>query len=262
MKSKLNSIVDEISVEQLDGGGGSPKKKNKKRKKEALEASEEVIFEEVETKKIKKKRKLQDAEPVTSEIVHDIEESQPSKKKKKSKTDIEEADVSSFPEIAEEVSSKKKKKKSKRVEEILEAPEEIAENDEAPKKKKKSKKTRSDPEPIEAEQSTSAKPGEPERPTGANAVYNSNVIQIPSYVAQKMASMSVEQFKDANIANVVGYGLTEDIEIRILQTKVGENSTNTDKYSLYNTDRLTTKRINPRKILSKLKRTKKSIQVI
>ena len=133
------------------------------------------------------------------------------------------------------------------------------------KKKSKNDETQTTPEtvtsiPAPAESKSS---GEPQRPTGANAVYSNNVIQIPSHVAQKLSSMTVENFRNANIANVVGYGLTEDIEIKIVQTKIGDNFLNTDKYSLYNTDRMMTKqRVNPRKILSKIKRTKKSIQVI
>ena len=91
----------------------------------------------------------------------------------------------------------------------------------------------------------------------------SNVIQIPSLVAQKMSYMMIERFKSANIANIVGYGMSENVEIKIAQTKVGDNYTNTDKYSLYNMDRLTSKQhVNPRKIISNLKRTKKSLNIV
>lgn len=104
--------------------------------------------------------------------------------------------------------------------------------------------------------------GEPNQLKGANAVYSTNVIQIPSHVAQKMTTMSVHNFKNANIANVVGYGLSEEIEVKTVQTKIG-NVNNTDKYSLYNMDKMTTRlRVNPRKMFSKLKKTKNSIQVI
>lgn len=105
--------------------------------------------------------------------------------------------------------------------------------------------------------------GESNKLSGANAVYSSNVIQIPSHVAQKISCMAIDNFTNANVANIVGYGLSDDIEIKTVHTKVGENINNTDKYSLYNMDRLTTRqRFNPRKIMSKIKRTKKSIQVL
>lgn len=89
------------------------------------------------------------------------------------------------------------------------------------------------------------------------------IVQISSFVAQKLSYMTVDSFKNSNISNIVGYGLSEDIEIKIVQTKAAESLNTTDKYSLYNMDRLTTKhKSNPRKIISKLKKMKKSIQVI
>lgn len=110
------------------------------------------------------------------------------------------------------------------------------------------------------------KPSPPVSSTNESKLENlsySNVIQIPSLVAQKMSYMMIERFKSANIANIVGYGIPENVEIKIAQTKVGDNYTNTDKYSLYNMDRLTSKQhVNPRKIISKLKRTKKSLNIV
>lgn len=177
-----------------------------------------------------------------------------------------------------------KRKKRRAVDKVEAVEPELIEEDleEAPKKKKKKKSKKSSDEeaPVEqteevAETSVSTPPADPpavkkssnrsdpERPTGANAVYSTNVIQIPSHVAQKLSCMTVDKFNNANVANIVGYGLSEDIELKIVQTKMGDNFLNTDKYSLYNIDRLTTsQRVNPRKILSKIKKTKKSIQVI
>ena len=56
--------------------------------------------------------------------------------------------------------------------------------------------------------------------------------------------------------------MSEDIEIKVIQTKAGDTSLSTDKYSIYNMDRVVKTRVNPRKILKKIKKTKKSIQVI
>lgn len=97
---------------------------------------------------------------------------------------------------------------------------------------------------------------------GANAVYNPNVIQVTSHVAKKMAKMSVHNFTSANIGNVVGYGMAENVKIRVIQSKIGDNSLITDKYSIYSMDKVIKAKVNPRKILTKIKRTKKSIQVI
>lgn len=225
----------------------------------------------------KKKRKTSRDKEEVMELIDEVVEEPPKKKKKKSKKEridaaVEELEVEIIDD--EPVQKPKKKKKSKKQEEVQkEATPELVEIIKVPesieelsrKSKKKSTKTKQEETPIKtsAPATTSTKAGEPDIPRGANAVYSTNVIQIPSHVAQKMASMSIHNFKNANIANVVGYGLSEEIEIKTVQTKVGENFNNTDKYSLYNMDRMTTRaKVNPRKIISKLKRTKKSIQVI
>lgn len=210
----------------------------------------------------------------TSELQQN--ETQPEKKKKKKrKVEVEPKIVE--PEQQEEPPKKKKSKRSLEVQDpdVMEVIE-IESDKETPQKSKKKSKKQKDPQPEpsppvaqlkktkKAETSATTPPaqtGEPQR--GNNAVYSTNVVQIPSHVAQKLASMAVDHFKRSNIADIVGYGLSEDIEIKIVQTKMGDNFLNTDKYSLYNTDKLVTRqRVNPRKILSKIKRTKKSIQVI
>lgn len=95
------------------------------------------------------------------------------------------------------------------------------------------------------------------------ALTDTYVLQVPSNVAQKLSFMVIESFKGANISNIVGYGFSEKMEIKILQTKLAESiDCATNKYSLYNMDHLAKQKFNPRKIISKLKRTKKSIQVI
>lgn len=205
----------------------SSEEKPKKRK--ALDESQEEESVEIElTKSAKKKRRALDKiETVEPELIQEDLEEAPKKKKKK------------------------KSKKSSDEEAPVEQPEQVAEPSVSslPAAKPASKKP--------------SKRSDPERPTGANAVYSTNVIQIPSHVAQKLSCMTVDKFNNANVANIVGYGLSEDVELKIVQTKMGDNFLNTDKYSLYNIDRLTTsQRVNPRKILSKIKKTKKSIQVI
>jgi len=168
------------------------------------------------------------------------------------------------PEPLNEVPKKKKKSKKQleETESVVEPPQPVAEVKEKSKKKNK-KGSESNDLPPQSLQKAPAVTGEPATSRGANAVYSTNVISIPSHVAQKMSSMSIDGFKSANVANIVGYGLTEDIEIKIVQTKIGDSSNNNDKYSLYNMDRLTTRqRVNPRKIMSTIKKTKKSIQVI
>jgi hypothetical protein len=233
----------------------------------------------------KKKKKKQKFAEVDLTIEPDTEtRAEKKKKKKKRKLEEEACDepeseiveiIASEEEIAAEPPIKKKKKSKKAKVEELEVELAVAEEPLPSEKSKKKKKSKtSEPEPVEdsvvpveeiIEKSTKKSKkdaaGEPDRPRGANAVYSTNVITIPSHVAQKMASVNVRNFKYSNVANIIGYGLTEDIEMKVVQTKIGDNS-NTDKYAIYNMDKMTRQRVDPRKIKSTIKRTKKSIQVI
>lgn len=213
-----------------------------KQKRNKTEAPDETT----ETPK-KKKRK---AEPVAEEvdavevIEEPIEDVKPKKKKKKLVEEIEVEESS----VTEEISDKKRKKRMQN--EAVISEESIVEPQESK---------------IEGTEVTADEPQsnkDPERPRGANAVYSTDTVQIPTHVARKMASMTVHKFTKANLGNVVGYGMTEDIEIKVFQTKLGDASISTDKYSIYNMDKVLKTRVNPRKILSKIKKTKKSIQVI
>lgn len=240
--AQAHDEVDSIEAE------ATPSKKKKKRKLTSPE--EEMVVPEEETaateEPIKKKKKKSKKEPEVIEIQDetvDAEVEVPKKSKKSKKRTEPEAPV----EVSPPGNDKKSKKQKNKVEEtpvvISTEPESSTVNAKTSKKSKKA--------------------GEPQRPMGANAVYSTNVVQIPSHVAQKLSCVEVNKYKNSNIGAIVGYGLTEDIEIKVVQTKVGDHSINTDKYSLYNTDKIMTRqRVNPRKILSKLKRTKKSIQVI
>lgn len=208
--------------DEASDSGSVDKAEKKKKKKQKLETNEELDTELVKQSSKKKTKNRVAHEPADSDITI---EDQPVKTKKKSREQLEAQPAI----VAEEKTNKKSKRKS-------EVPPSVVQ-----------------PEPAQTEE---------ERPRGLNVVYSTNVIQIPSHVAQKMTSMSIHNFKNANIANVVGYGLPEEIEIKTVQTKVGDNFS-TDKYSLYNVDKLTTRQhVNPRKMFKHLKKTKKSIQVI
>lgn len=201
------------------------------------------------------KRKALDETPEEEHV--EIELTKPSKKKRRTVDKVEAVEPEMIQEDLEEAPKKKKKKKKSKKSSDEEAPVEQTETEAVAETSVSTPPA--DPPAVKK----SSKRADPERPTGANAVYSTNVIQIPSHVAQKLSCMTVDKFNNANVANIVGYGLSEDIELKIVQTKMGDNFLNTDKYSLYNIDRLTTsQRVNPRKILSKIKKTKKSIQVI
>lgn len=241
------------------------KKKGKKVSEEVLEASQEEAVDSAPPKKKRKRAVDESQEDLIEDVLEKAEETP--KVRKKSKKIHEEGSVAIAVEnSAAQASNKEQLKKSKQEpNEIVEILDEKSVEGKKSKKSKKDKEVES-PTPEPSQQSSKAPPkrsGEPDRPAGANAVYSTNVIQIPSHVAQKMSNVIVDKFKNSNLANIVGYGLSEDIEMKIVQTKMGDNSFNTDKYALYNMDRMTTRqKVNPRKIMSKIKRTKKSIQVI
>lgn len=203
--------------------------------------NDEVEAEEVYSKpKESKKRK--------SKVVEDEVDIPVKSKSKNKKTEMIDEEI-----VKQEVKSKSKKKKQ----EI----ESVEVEDEEPAKLKSKKK----PDKIKNEDSVAKVTSEEKVDStqkGVNSIYGTNVIQIPSYMANKLANMSVDEFSNSNLSNIIGYGMTEDTTIKILQTKVSENTGSVDKYTLYNNDKLTTKRVNPRKILSSIKKIKKSIQVI
>lgn len=203
----------------------------------------EVDTEEVHSKP--KKSKKRKSEVVEDPVEDEVEIPVKSKSKKKKPEIIDE-------EIVEQkVKSKKKKQEISSVE---------VKDEEPVKLKSKKKLDKIENEDSVAKVSSEEKVDSTQR--GVNSIYGTNVIQIPSYTADKLANMSVDEFANSNLSNIIGYGMTEDTTIKILQTKVSENTGNVDKYALYNNDKLTTKRVNPRKILSSIKKIKKSIQVI
>lgn len=274
-KQKMAAKTQTKTSQQWDEVVKTSKQRRRDSSDEALDVpltrEDEIELEHEPPKPSKKKRKLSNdgVQVVAADMVIESEIEPPAKKKKSKKDRKAVAHEPNVEEIIDPENLKKKKsKKRSEVKEDLASSDIIVEEvkDKSKKKLKKESQEKASVEvgsPSKSKKSAAAAAGKPEHLSGANAVYSTNVIQIPSYVAQKMSCMTIDSFRNANAANIVGYGLSEDIELKTVQTKVGENGNSTDKYSLYNMDRLTTRqRVNPRKIISKLKRTKKSIQVI
>jgi len=228
--------------------------------------------EEIAEKPKKKKKKnkcngndqeMDEIAPITENHANKNSEESNTKKRKKNKADLIE------PVEEEQEVPAKKKKKSKNIEEQLPTEEIIDEK--INKKKKKKNQAEDSVEPAkavsnvipESSQNNKKNSNDVDRPRGANAVYSTDVILIPSHVAQKMGNVLINKFNHSNIGDIVGYGMTDDVEIKVVETKMGnKDAINNDKYALYNMDRITRERVNPRKILTKIKKTKKSIQVI
>lgn len=210
------------------------KKKKCKKSKKTEEVDEVEIEAEVEVVKVKKSKKKHQEDPVSVEAPEEFVDEPPKKKKKKKSKDVDVEEVAVETIVEAELPSKKKSKKRK-------ANEMSAETTEP-------SKPLAEPTPVVSF-------------SGKNCVYSTNVIQINTTVAQKLASLTVDQFTNSNISNIVGYGLTEEIELKTVQTKMVDDRGKLDKYSLYNM--VTSKdKINKKKLFSKLKRPKNSFQVL
>lgn len=234
--SKEQEEINE-SLEEESFTIEEPVKKKKCKKSKRTEESEEVVVEaEEEVVKVKKSKKKHQEDPVFVEAAEEcVDEEPPKKKKKKKSKDVDAEEVAVETVIVEaELPSKKKSKKRKAQEMLAESSKPLVEL----------------PTPIPVNLFN-----------GKNSIYSTNVIQINSTVAEKLASLTVDQFANSNIANIVGYGLTEEIELKTVQTKMVEDRGKLDKYSLYNM--VSSKdRINKKKLFSKLKRPKNSFQVL
>ena len=246
-KKKSKSEVPEETVETLEEESimhEEPSKKKKCKKSKKLEEPEDLVNEDdIQVVKGKKFKKNHQDDPVfveaTEEFVDEPQKKKKKKKKKKSKdVDVEEVAITVETIVEVELPSKKKSKKRK-------ADEMSAETTEP---------SMALPETLPMLNPVSSF-------NGKNCVYSTNVIQINTTVAQKLASLTVDQFTNSNISNIVGYGLTEEIELKTVQTKMVEDRGKLDKYSLYNMVSSRDK-INKKKLFSKLKRPRNSFQVL
>lgn len=233
----VNQMPDEITetLEEESIVLEEPVKKKKCKKSKKTEEVEEVEIEaEVEVVKVKKSKKKHQEDPVIVEAAEEFVDEPPKKKKKRKSKDVDVEEVAVETIVEAELPSKKKSKKRK-------AEEMSAETTEP-------SKPLAEPTPVASF-------------NGKNCAYSTNVIQINTTVAQKLASLTVDQFTNSNISNIVGYGLTEEIELKTVQTKMVDDRGKLDKYSLYNM--VTSKdKINKKKLFSKLKRPKNSFQVL
>lgn len=161
--------------------------KIKKEKKIKTEPEEEIV--EPKIKKEKKNKKI----IVETEVITIIESEEPIKKKKSKKRKFEEiTDPIEIQDDPIEIPTKKSKKNKNK--EIVSEPLIVEIVDSPPKKKKK--------QSIEVEEN------EPE----ASTIY-----QISTSNATVLQHLDPEGFKNANLKNISGYGLTSNIELEVIE---------------------------------------------
>lgn len=260
-----------------------------------IQTEETEVTEVVETKKKKKKSKKdediielasQSTEEVQEVVPNEIQNVEKKRKKKKSKineTNEDQSQIQETPngkEIEVETDKMKSKKKKKRkaggevidisssgndsssVEEVQEIMSSENEVEEVVEKKQK-RKSNSVEFVKEVKPQDKKIPENVKSKEDAATSISPNVVQITANTASKMANIKIEEFNNSNISNIIGYGMSENIEIKVLKTKFGDiDPLKIDKYALYNTGKVMKKRINPRKVLSSIKKIKKRIQVI
>lgn len=209
--------------------------------------TEEVTTETQKEKNKKKKRKRQDSEEKSStlEEVPDLtprnneELPEPVKKKKKKK-----AKEDTIPEVPEQLSipedslepKQKKKKKKKHTEE----PEAVAET---------TKDTSSEEFPsIEEvpEVNASEKKSKKKKKICTNLPTNEdedlNSFFLDALAVEKLKQINLEEFKESNVSNTVGYGLSDDLKLEIRDSSIVKGISNTNKYSIYtNVDKMHSK---------------------
>lgn len=273
----LANILGKKSLKEVDHNAEKGETSDKANKlSNSKEVEEKSVYESLIVKsdkssldyfkeKLKKKKLAPETmleTPNSDSVMTEVDEPLPKKnKKKKTRKEVVPEPETTIPEDTEQPielfsnqSKMKDERKNKEQFSETDIQAKIIKKDLVPDQKNKSDSCKRSDKPLISE----------DIPKGANTVYGTNLIQIPSYMANKLAKMNVDEFSNSNLANIIGYGMREDTTIRVLKTKLAENegTISMDKYALYNNDKLITKRVNPRKILSSIKKIKKSIQVI
>lgn len=281
---KASENIEDVVEAETSKSEDEPKNSKKKKKKlleiESIVPEMEVVLEDEEKPK-KKKKKTQETKkslpenekvPIIDQLILAFEQDsendklKPKKsKKKKLQNNFNEVENPANEELSQETPKKKKSKSKVVLEEEQNDIEEVIQT----KKSKKKKRTEST-EVTEVqskkqklaecpEESESSKPSE--FITGMNLVYSTNVIQINTVTAKKLTNLAVKDFTESNCANIVGYGLSEQIQLKTVQTQMLEDKGQLDKYSLYHMVSSRDK-LAPKKMLAKLRKPKNSFSVL
>jgi archaellum component FlaD/FlaE len=138
---------------------------------------------------------------------------------------------------------KKKKSKKKRKASVDEA--ESSEPVEVPPKEKKAKKRKTEtvtpeaeaPPPVPEPKPKSKKSAVSKSIICSNAAYSNDdvgqtVISVDRFAVDKLNFLDLETFGHSNVANIIGYGLTENLNINLLNCQTLQNA-KCNKYELY-----------------------------
>lgn len=269
-RSKLNGEVKEIQTEELIESSEKDKvsseevdqidhniSKTKKRKRKENISSEKSIDGTPDVKSIeedenslnrhkKKKKADKDSKSFCNEDIA-IEEA-PLKKSKKIKsknTNLnEEKTENNIPSLQECTTQQsksslesKKKKKNKCVTDNSEQ-EQVASTDSSKKKNKN--------ENSSTEEDTTSRKISDHKKKEKNTITPTDDLSkffLDSLAVEKLKHLKLEKFKQSNIADIVGYGLSKDVKLEIRDSSIIKGISHVNKYSIYaNVDKMHSKK--------------------
>ncbi|XP_063696448.1 PIN2/TERF1-interacting telomerase inhibitor 1 isoform X1 [Culicoides brevitarsis] len=241
-KKKSKKKESEEVEEQIESEEVVPEKKKKSKKKNSEENVEEPI-EEVPVEKKKKSKKSKNKEESEENIVEEAEEASTKSKKPKNKEETEENIIEEAEEPQTKPKKKKKKSKTSTDEESVHVPE--PEPEPISTKKSKKRKLNAESDDVPAENSTKKPKNDSVSATRTTITVGEdlNKFFLDAVAVEKLKYLRLEKFKDSNVANIVGYGLSKDIKLEVCDSSIVKGISQVNKYSIYaNVDKMHSKR--------------------
>lgn len=256
-KSKRQNVATKISDDVKNGNENST-------------TSEELIIDSQQVPKKKKKsnkKKLNDDEHVETtptldekeataaqdEVIKDFEtipaasDKKKKSKKKKNKEESEQVDFVQDNVEADQLTTKKKKKHKTSIdseEESIPLPD-SAVTIEKPTLKLKKRRLSNETDNVIDKQNPKKQRNDEKLSTTTTITVgvDPNKFFLDAVAVEKLKYLRLEKFKDSNVANIVGYGLSKDIQLEVCDSSIVKGISHVNKYSIYaNVDKMHSKK--------------------
>lgn len=256
-KNKRQNVATKISDEMKNGNKNST-------------TSEELIIESQQAPKKKKKsnrKKLNDDEHVKTipnldekeataaqeevikdfETISDASDKKKKSKKKKNKEKSEQVDIVQNNVEADQLTTKKKKKHKTSIdseEESIPLPDSVV-TIEKPTLKLKKRRLSNETDNVIDQQNPKKQRNDEKLSTTTTITVgvDPNKFFLDAVAVEKLKYLRLEKFKDSNVANIVGYGLSKDIQLEVCDSSIVKGISHVNKYSIYaNVDKMHSKK--------------------
>lgn len=221
-KSKKKKSDDD---EGVDSNPSSSDDKTAKSSEEEIKSEQERVTQELET---------------VSEAPEKKKKSKKAKRKDKSEDVVENIDDSQSSSITDK---KESKRKTSSEEEDLEAPEVP---NEPPTKKSKKRRLSNETNNTSDVNETKIQKTDPEPATTTTTITigsDPNKFFLDAVAVEKLKYLRLEKFRNSNVANIVGYGLSKDIKLEVCDSSIVKGVSHVNKYSIYaNVDKMHSKK--------------------